>query len=143
LYQVNTQGIGQRTVKLRLRIEETITPEVSMVDRIDNGSALAKGKKKELNYQGETIPKEFALSQNYPNPFNPTTVISWQSPVASHQTLKVYDILGNEVVTLVDEHREAGRYKVEFDASSLASGVYIYKLTAGSFVSSKKMMVVK
>ncbi|BDQ02992.1 T9SS type A sorting domain-containing protein [Ignavibacterium sp.] len=143
LYQVNTQGIGQRTVKLRLRIEETITPEVSMVDRIDNGSALAKGKKKELNYQGETIPKEFALNQNYPNPFNPTTVISWQSPVASHQTLKVYDILGNEVVTLVNEYREAGRYKVEFDASSLASGVYIYKLTAGSFNSSKKMMVVK
>ncbi|BDQ03916.1 T9SS type A sorting domain-containing protein [Ignavibacterium sp.] len=143
LYQVNTQGIGQRIVKLRLRIEENITPEVSMVDRIDNGSALAKGKKKELNYLGETIPKEFALSQNYPNPFNPTTVISWQSPVASHQTLKVYDILGNEVVTLVDEYREAGRYKVEFDASSLASGVYIYKLTAGSFTSSKKMMVVK
>lgn len=86
---------------------------------------------------------DFNLYQNYPNPFNPTTVISWQSPVASHQTLKVYDILGNEVVTLVDEYREAGRYKVEFDASSLASGVYIYKLTAGSFVSSKKMMVVK
>ncbi|MEP0862714.1 MAG: T9SS type A sorting domain-containing protein [Ignavibacterium sp.] len=86
---------------------------------------------------------DFTLYQNYPNPFNPVTKISWQTPVSSWQTLKVYDVLGNEVATLVDEYREAGRYKVEFDASSLASGVYIYKLTAGSFVSSKKMMVIK
>ncbi len=86
---------------------------------------------------------DFYLSQNYPNPFNPTTVISWQSPVSTHQTLKVYDILGNEIATLVDEYREAGKYNVEFDASSLASGVYIYKLTAGTFRASKKMMVIK
>ncbi len=89
------------------------------------------------------IPEEFSLEQNYPNPFNPVTVISWQSPVGSHQTIKVYDVLGNEVATLVDEYREAGRYKVEFDASNLASGVYIYKIQAGDFVSSKKMMVIK
>ncbi|MEP0860493.1 MAG: T9SS type A sorting domain-containing protein [Ignavibacterium sp.] len=89
------------------------------------------------------IPTEYKLFDNYPNPFNPTTVIRWQSPVGSHTTLKVYDILGNEAATLVDEYREAGRYKVEFDASKLASGVYIYKLTAGSFTSSKKMMVIK
>ena len=63
--------------------------------------------------------------------------------VGSWQTLKVYDVLGNEVATLVDEYREAGRYKVEFDASSLSSGVYIYKLIAGSFTSNKKMMVIK
>ncbi|MBI5662386.1 MAG: T9SS type A sorting domain-containing protein [Ignavibacterium album] len=89
------------------------------------------------------IPTEYKLFDNYPNPFNPTTAISWQSPVGSWQTLKVYDVLGNEVATLVDEYREAGGYKVEFDASKLASGVYFYKLTAGSFTSSKKMMVVK
>lgn len=88
-------------------------------------------------------PFEFSLHQNYPNPFNPTTVISWQSPVSSHQMLKVYDILGNEVATLVDEFREAGSYKVEFDASDLPSGVYYYKLTAGNFTDVKKMMVVK
>jgi len=63
--------------------------------------------------------------------------------IGSHQILKVYDILGNEVATLVDEYREAGKYKVEFDASNLASGVYIYKLTAGSFHASRKMMVIK
>ncbi|WP_290663626.1 T9SS type A sorting domain-containing protein, partial [Ignavibacterium sp.] len=85
----------------------------------------------------------YKLEQNYPNPFNPTTVISWQSPKGSHQTLKVYDILGNEVATLVDEYKESGRYKVEFDASKLASGVYIYRFSAGNYVDVKKMIVVK
>ncbi|MEJ5261841.1 MAG: T9SS type A sorting domain-containing protein [Ignavibacterium sp.] len=90
-------------------------------------------------------PNEFVLEQNYPNPFNPTTVINFVIPSEARNlvTLKVYDVLGNEVATLVDEYKEAGRYKVEFDASRLASGVYTYKLTAGSFVSSKKMMVIK
>jgi hypothetical protein len=143
LYWVNTQGIGQRTVKLRLKVESNPGVEVSMVDRIDTESALGKSKRREMQYQGETLPKEFALEQNYPNPFNPSTVISWQSPVGGHQTLKIYDVLGNEVATLVDEYKEAGRYKIEFDASRLASGVYMYKLTAGNYVSSKKMMVVK
>jgi hypothetical protein len=74
--------------------------------------------------------KNFKLSQNYPNPFNPSTKISWQSPVSSHQTLKVYDILGNEVAILVNEYKSVGRYEVEFDASKLASGIYFYKLEA-------------
>ncbi len=65
------------------------------------------------------LPTEYELTQNYPNPFNPSTKISWQSPVGSHQTLKVYDVLGNEVATLVDEFREAGSYEVEFDASNI------------------------
>ncbi len=86
------------------------------------------------------MPKKFALEQNYPNPFNPNTIISWQSPVGSHQTLKVYDILGNEVATLVDEYREAGRYNVEFDASNLSSGVYLYKLQVGDFVQVRKLI---
>lgn len=96
------------------------------------------------------IPFKYELYQNYPNPFNPSTKISWQSPVGSHQTLKVYDVLGNEVATLVNEYREAGSYEVEVDASSLASGMYIYrivihsdKLSAGSFTSSKKMLLLK
>lgn len=89
------------------------------------------------------VPTEFELHQNYPNPFNPSTIISWQAPVGSWQTLKIYDILGNDVATLVDEYREKGKYQVEFNASNLPSGVYIYKLTAGSFISSKKMTVIK
>lgn len=89
------------------------------------------------------IPQNFALAQNYPNPFNPTTKINWQSPVGSHQTLKIYDILGNEVATLVDEYREAGRYEITFNASHLASGVYFYKLQAGSFIETKKMILLR
>uniref|UniRef100_A0A7V3E8K9 T9SS type A sorting domain-containing protein n=1 Tax=Ignavibacterium album TaxID=591197 RepID=A0A7V3E8K9_9BACT len=91
----------------------------------------------------KTIPVEFSLEQNYPNPFNPTTRISWQSPVNSHQTLKVYDILGNEVATLVDEYREAGRYEVEFDASKLSSGMYLYQLKTDIYTETKKMILLR
>src|SRR3989339_163731 len=80
----------------------------------------------------------FILQQNYPNPFNPSTKISWQSPVSSWQTLKVYDVLGNEIATLVDEFKSAGSYEVEFSAKGgLASGFYFYQLKAGSFVQNK------
>lgn len=88
-------------------------------------------------------PTEFDLVQNYPNPFNPSTKISWQSPVSSYQTLKVYDILGNEVATLMDEYRDAGSYEIEFNASALSSGVYFYKLQSGNLVLTKKMTLIK
>jgi predicted secreted protein len=88
-------------------------------------------------------PDIFCLDQNYPNPFNPATKISWQSPVSCHQTLEVFDIFGNEIVTLVDEFRESGRYEIEFDASGLSSGVYFYRLQAGDFVQTKKMILVR
>ncbi|MFH1196808.1 MAG: PKD domain-containing protein [bacterium] len=99
----------------------------------------------------QTIPTEFELSQNYPNPFNPTTTIRYAVPTVEtgyipslqHITLKIYDILGNEVVTLVDEPKRAGYYEVNFNAAELTSGVYIYKLRAGDFVSSKKMLLLK
>jgi hypothetical protein len=94
-----------------------------------------------------SLPTDFKLHQNYPNPFNPSTIISWQSPVGSWQTLKVYDVLGNEVATLVDEYREAGSYDIEFNPESsiknLASGIYFYRLGAGSFVETKKMILIK
>jgi hypothetical protein len=87
------------------------------------------------NKQLDFVPKEFQLYQNYPNPFNPSTKISWQSPVGSHQVLKVFDVLGNEIITLVDEYKPLGRYEVEFNPESgirnLASGVYFYQLRAG------------
>jgi photosystem II stability/assembly factor-like uncharacterized protein len=89
------------------------------------------------------LPTEFLLYQNYPNPFNPTTKISWQSPVGSWQTLKIYDLLGNEIATLVDEEKPAGKYEVEFNASNLPSGVYFYRLQAGSFNKIKKMILIK
>jgi len=91
------------------------------------------------------LPKEYSLNQNYPNPFNPSTKISWRSPVSSWQTLKIYDVLGNEVATLVDEYRPAGKHEIEFDAVSynLPSAIYLYKLQIGSFTETKKMILIK
>ena len=89
------------------------------------------------------IPEHFVLSQNYPNPFNPTTVISYQLPVASNVKIAVFDILGREVASLVNEREEAGSHEVRFDGSDLASGVYLYRLEAGSFVQTKKLILLK
>ena len=90
-------------------------------------------------------PTNFELNQNYPNPFNPSTRISWQSPVSSWQTLKVYDVLGNEVVTLVNGYKPAGIYNVEFtiDNLQLSSGVYFYQFKAGNYLETKKMILIK
>jgi hypothetical protein len=88
-------------------------------------------------------PEKFSLEQNYPNPFNPTTRISYSIPSPAYISLKVYDMLGNEVVTLVNEERLAGNYTVTFNASSLSSGTYFYKLQAGSFIETKKMLLLK
>jgi hypothetical protein len=81
--------------------------------------------------------------QNYPNPFNPTTTISYQLPVASEVSLKVYDVLGREVVVLVNGRQAAGSYNIMLNGAGLSSGVYFYRLQAGSFVATKKMMLVK
>jgi photosystem II stability/assembly factor-like uncharacterized protein len=85
----------------------------------------------------------FNLGQNYPNPFNPSTRISWRSPVSGWQTLKLFDVLGNEVATLVDEYKPAGVYEVEFIADKLSSGVYFYNLQAGDFTETKKMLLIR
>ena len=90
----------------------------------------------------KNLPINFSLSQNYPNPFNPATTIRYNIPTAIHVTLKVYDILGNAVQTLVNREPQPGSYCVQFAAGSrrLASGVYFYRLQAESFVSTKKMI---
>ena len=89
------------------------------------------------------VAKNYELNQNYPNPFNPTTVISYQLPEVSKVTLKVFDVLGREVATLVDEKENVGSYSVRFDGSRLASGVYFYQLRSAGFASIKKMLMVK
>ncbi len=96
----------------------------------------------DVNDKTETV-KDFSLEQNYPNPFNPNTKISWQSPVGGWQTLKVYDILGNEVATLINEYKPAGKYSVDFNAENLPSGVYLYQLRSGSNVKTRKMTLLK
>jgi len=85
----------------------------------------------------------YFLAQNYPNPFNPSTNIQYRVSGNSQVILKVYDILGNEVRTLVNEYRSAGIYEVEFDASLLPSGIYFYSLQAGNFLETKKMILIK
>jgi len=83
------------------------------------------------------------LFLNYPNPFNPTTAIKYQIPELSFVTLKVYDVLGNEITTLVNEEKPAGLYEVEFNKNGLTSGVYFYQLKSESFVETKKMILLK
>jgi hypothetical protein len=90
-----------------------------------------------------TTPSTFGLNQNYPNPFNPSTVISYRLPASGFVTLKVYDVLGKEVATLVNGYKSAGQHAVPFNASNITSGMYLYKLSSGSFSSIKKMMVTK
>lgn len=89
------------------------------------------------------IPTVYGLAQNYPNPFNPTTSIKYMLPQTSTVVLKVYDIFGREVATLVNEQKTAGEYTALFGTSNLASGIYIYRITAGKFVETKKMLLVK
>ena len=91
----------------------------------------------------EGTPTEYALRQNYPNPFNPTTTIHYALPRASHVTLSVHDMLGREVSVLVNEGREAGVHEVKFDGAGLSSGVYLYRLQAGDFVQSRKLILLK
>jgi hypothetical protein len=91
----------------------------------------------------ETLPTEYALHQNYPNPFNPTTVIKYELPQAGDVKLVIYDLLGREVRVLVDEKKAAGVYEIHFDAMGLSSGFYFYRLQAGNYIATKKLLILK
>jgi hypothetical protein len=112
-----------------------ITPN-AIVIRETNVSSVS-GDENILNDMG------FILEQNYPNPFNPMTKISWRSSVSGRQTLKIFDVLGRELETLVDEYKPAGRHEIEFNARALTSGVYFYKIQAGEFIQTKKMILLR
>ncbi len=129
-------------------LESSITPNISLmldydndgtIDTVINPTIVTDLKDNVIN----KLPSNYYLGQNYPNPFNPSTVINWQLPVSSFVTLKIYDILGREVVTLVNEEKPAGNYEVEFNAANLPSGVYFYQLQAGDYVNTKKMILIK
>jgi photosystem II stability/assembly factor-like uncharacterized protein len=109
--------------------------------QIDNDGSVIYSKIVEV--QAGNIPDKFALNQNYPNPFNPVTEISYSIPLASLVQLKVYNILGKEISSLVNETKQPGNYHITFNAAALPSGVYFYKLEAGSFTSVKKMILMK
>jgi hypothetical protein len=89
------------------------------------------------------MPSTYLLQQNYPNPFNPSTTILFSIPTSEFVTLKVYDLLGREIATLVNENLSAGSYSYNFDAKNLTSGVYLYKLQAGKYSETKKMLLSK
>ena len=95
------------------------------------------------NCRMASLPKQFALGQNYPNPFNPTTTIEYALPTDARVTLEVFDVLGRHVAELANGHASAGYHAAEFNAASLASGIYFYRLHAGSFTETKKLMLLK
>ena len=99
---------------------------------------IASGVEDEFN-----VPKGFSLEQNYPNPFNPSTTIRYTVPQQGQVNLTIYNSLGQEIKKLVSEEKRKGNYEVVFNASNLPSGIYFYKLQTGSFVETKKMMLVK
>jgi probable HAF family extracellular repeat protein len=119
-----------------------------IVGRGTNGSSQNEGYLLAVNGlssvdESKEIPDDFVLNQNYPNPFNPRTVIKYQLPVNGDVKLKVFDLLGNEVATLINEEKPAGVYEVEFNAAQLSSGVYFYQLQTGLLTESKKMILTK
>jgi hypothetical protein len=119
----------------------------SSLANIQQNADAAKAKWRRMTVgiadNGPSVPLRYALMQNYPNPFNPTTAISYQLSAFSPVTLKVFDVLGREVATLVNEVRQPGVYTVRWDASSFPSGVYFYHLEAGDFRATRKLMLVK
>ncbi|MBI1934017.1 MAG: T9SS type A sorting domain-containing protein [Ignavibacteriales bacterium] len=91
----------------------------------------------------EGLPAKFSLEQNYPNPFNPTTEINFSIPKSGNVTLKIFDAVGQEVATLINEFKPAANYKINFNASNLTTGVYFYRLEANNLLQTKKMLLIK
>ena len=118
-----------------------VEQKVSEYDSIDY--ALNTGRLVTAVKEQNKIPVQFELPQNYPNPFNPETVISWQLTVSSHVNLSIFNILGQKVATLVDKKQSAGHHQIEWDASGLASGIYLYHLKVNEHEISKKMVLMK
>ena len=152
-YQVDCSEIQAGDYYLRL-VTEVEGPAAYNLANVQNDSPeLEKRDYANVNFAGNKTPISYDLSQNFPNPFNPATTIIYQLPQTGFVTLKIYDILGKEVATLVNEQKNQGRYSVNFsaaggsayggDASKLASGVYIYQLRVNNYVSSKKMLLLK
>jgi hypothetical protein len=125
--------------------KENYQYSISATDHSGNEGQLSQGVEIRIadveDHPG--APQNYDLSQNFPNPFNPTTVIKYQLPFASNVTLVVYDMLGREVSVLVNERKDAGYHEVKFDSNGLSSGLYFYRIEAGSFVRTRKLLLLK
>lgn len=140
-YKFSLNAFAGQTIYIAFRyyMNTTVDGLWCNIDDIFVGNRSAIG----VQPISSNIPKRFALSQNYPNPFNPATNINFDLPKGENVKLVIYNMLGQEVKTLINEYKAAGSYKVDFDASSLSSGTYLYRLTAGDNVDTKKMILVK
>jgi len=123
----------------------SINPAGYLVASTNNGIFKSLNTTTNVNTNSGNLPSKYFLSQNYPNPFNPTTTIKYQIPEISFVTIKVYDVLGNEIASLVNQEKPAGEYIVEFriDNLELSSGIFFYQLRVGNFVETKKMTLIK
>lgn len=141
--KVDCNGLKAGEYYLRLVAETELDVELNITDvQYEEYPELKKMQQDELRFDGTEAIDDYEL-QNYPNPFNPTTIIKYQLPKDGFVTLKVYDILGKEIKTLVNEYKPSGRYEITFDGSSLASGVYVYKLDVNNFSTSRKFILMK
>ena len=129
-------------IKLRVRITDT-SIFFNVAHYPDTGWVVMSVLPPILNVEDGNLPIDYGLSQNYPNPFNPITSIQYQLPEPAFVTIKVYDVLGNEIETLVNEERDAGSYKIDFNGLELTSGIYYYRIAADNFSQTKKMILLK
>ena len=143
-YKLGTSGLIGKVIRLKVMLSTNINhPEFALINNYADSGSVGKLSLKNLALNGTNTITDYSLSQNYPNPFNPATVINYQLPKDGLVTLKIYNELGQEVKTLVNQYQSTGNYSVDFNASDLASGVYFYKLQAGDFISVKKMILLK
>lgn len=141
--RVTAKGTGGKKVRLRYTVEDKTGASYSLINRVSSGSMIPKTNTKEIIYNGTAVITDYELSQNFPNPFNPATTINYQLPQDGFVTLKIYDVLGNEVTTLVNEYKNMGSYNINYNASSLSSGVYLYSIRVNDFSATKKLVLMK
>ena len=140
-YYLGKYSITNRTTLLQTNI---VNPtDLEIIDDIIYVTSSPAGQPAVVKAMNKTNFSTFILEHNYPNPFNPTTTIRYNIPELSFVTLKVYDVLGNEISALVNEELPAGSYEVEFDGSGLTSGIYYYQVKAGNYADVKKMIFLK
>jgi sugar lactone lactonase YvrE len=130
-------AIDNRNGKIWLAFGAFVSNNQNRVLRLSAGRPLS------VKYNDAKLPKVFSLSQNYPNPFNPITRFDFSIPRALKVSLKIYDLRGKEVAMLINEHRTAGIYNVTFDANGISTGIYFYRLQAGNFIETQKMILMK
>ena len=118
--------------------EDDSVSTLFMLDIICNNTPTGVG-----GQPSSLLPASYALGQNYPNPFNPSTTVHYEVPQATYVKITVYEVLGREVATLVNELKQPGRYEAVFDGRNLASGVYLYRMQAGSFVQTRKLLMIR